>query len=243
METKMHVRVLCCILVFISAFLILSGDAFAASGNRCLKCHTDIEKHKNVHPAIKNGCDICHIELNGLEHPVQKESIRLSEKVPGLCYKCHNESKYNKKFKHSPYAKGECTKCHNTHASDFNKLLRSDAPDICYTCHKKEKFTKKYVHAIIVNGCSKRCHSPHASDSQYCLAMPINEGCIGCHREQESGRHIASVPGPFIHPISGVPDPKKPDQELTCASCHNPHSSKYPILLYTKGKCRKCHKY
>ena len=149
---------------------------------------------------------------------------------------------------------------------DSNKLLRSDQPGVCYDCHDKAKFTKKYIHKIIdVGGCSS-CHAPHSSNHAPLLLNSEHELCISCHAAKLKLRHVVALPGGKRHPISGVkdpstlkmikvpdvknpkrliemPDPNVPGKELSCASCHDPHSSDYRGLLTQARICTKCHKY
>jgi predicted CXXCH cytochrome family protein len=244
MSIKSIIKFLFIATFLLTSFEFLSLHSFAAQENRCLVCHKNIEKDKkNIHPALKSGCETCHVAVKDLEHPKHNKSMKLLYSLPELCYKCHKEANFKGKHIHSPVMKGTCMSCHNAHSADFNKLLISDAPELCYKCHDKKKFERKHVHTVALHNCFRRCHNPHANDNPYCLLMPVNEICVTCHRNQETGNHIATLPGGFIHPMSGVPDPKKPSKEMTCASCHNPHSSSFAKLFYSKGKCKRCHKY
>ena len=40
-----------------------------------------------------------------------------------------------------------------------------------------------------------------------------------------------------------IDDPDKPGKEITCMSCHDPHSSDYKKLFPVANICAKCHKY
>ena len=49
------------------------------------------------------------------------------------------------------------------------------------------------------------------------------------------------------HPVTGKPDPSRPGRELSCTSCHNPHSSNLVSLfasesLSLRSLCLMCHK-
>jgi predicted CXXCH cytochrome family protein len=244
MSIKSIIKCLFIAVILLTAFKFLSFNSFAAQENQCFVCHKDIAKdNKKIHPALKSGCDTCHVTVTDLEHPKHDKSMKLLYALPELCYKCHKEANFKGKYTHPPVMKGNCISCHNAHSADFTKLLVSDAPELCYKCHDRKKFERKYVHTVALHNCFRRCHNPHANDNPYCLLMPVNEICVNCHRNQETGNHIATLPGGFIHPMTGVPDPKKPSKELTCASCHNPHSSSFSKLFYSKGKCKRCHKY
>ena len=268
------------------------------------------ERAKSVHAAIALGCQSCHKPVEGKKHPGQKGSIILNQKMPELCFTCHDESKFKAKSVHQPVSGGMCTGCHdahqsnypkillkdipglcynchneskfkgkaghtnigmcngchNPHSSNFNKILLKEQPDLCYTCHEKSKFTKKYVHSVIpVAGCTA-CHTPHTGQFPSLLLNPLFELCTSCHAAKSDGRHIVTLPGKKIHPLKGVkdplfpgtkkipdplkpekelevPDPDNPGREITCASCHNPHSSDFMKLFPRKDICARCHKY
>jgi predicted CXXCH cytochrome family protein len=264
--------------------------AFSVGETPCLTCHMELSKPaKSVHAVMASGCYICHRLVEGKNHPEQKDSIKLTQNVPGLCYSCHDEtgfkgkslhppvvidtctvchnphqsnfgklltqdipelcynchseSKFRGKVVHTPVGKGLCLSCHNAHASNFTNILTEAVPEICYTCHKKEQFTRKYVHpvAVIPNGCIL-CHSPHANDYPHLLPNSINEVCISCHEGKETGRHVvSSLPGGIVHPVKGVQDPSDPRREISCISCHNPHSSNFAKLYQSARICHRCH--
>jgi predicted CXXCH cytochrome family protein len=291
---------------------MMISQRLSAAENPCLSCHVNLkESAKSVHAALGLGCQACHKAVEGKSHPDQKDSIKLIKDMPGICYDCHDESKFKEKAVHAPVASGMCTGCHDAHQSNFpkillkdipdlcyncheeakfkdgksghtligmctgchaphssnsGKLLLTDQPDLCYTCHDKSKFSKKYVHSIIpVGGCTS-CHTPHTGPFPSLLTKKsINESCITCHLNKSDGRHVVSVPGKKIHPVSRVkdpsvpwtkivkgprtgkdyevPDPEKPGKEMSCISCHNPHSSDYKKLFPVANLCGKCHKY
>ena len=278
------------LIVFFSIFGSLPARAFSFEEHPCTKCHLEFtEPSKSVHAIPKSGCQACHMLVEGKNHPEQKDSIRLLQDIPALCYtchdkaifigksfhplivtakctvchnphqsnfdkllikdmpslcyNCHNESRFQGKFVHSPVGKGLCLSCHSAHASNFSSILIKGVPDICFTCHSKDQFTGKYVHpiAIVPNGCNL-CHDPHVSGYPHLLSKSINEVCINCHKKNETGRHIvSSLPRGMVHPIKGVQDPSNPLREMSCISCHNPHSSKFPKLYTSARICRRCH--
>ncbi len=246
-------------------YFLLNLQALAAEGNPCLTCHGDLKAQKTIHQPLAMGCEACHKAVEGKNHP-EKGSMVLIQGMPALCYSCHDESKFKGSSIHKPISIGICKACHNPHSSNFKNLLRSELPELCYFCHDKGKFTKKYNHKVInVIGCVT-CHNPHASNNPSLLYNPVNEVCVTCHKAQSSGLHIVSLPARQVHPIKGVkdistlkmikvpdpknpkvqveiPDPNVPGKELSCASCHNPHSSDYPKLFLQQRICLRCHKY
>lgn len=233
--------------IFLICLLLSFGrsvhQSFAANNDPCLNCHSEFSKpSKYDHGALNIGCNTCHIPVQDKKHPQQKNSMRLVQDIPALCYNCHNKSKFQAKYVHFPAAEGNCTCCHNPHRSNLSSLLISDRPDLCYKCHDKANFTKKNVHRVII-GRQCNCHNPHAGDYPYFLQTTVNELCISCHKDKETGRHIISLQGGRIHPVAGVPEPKNPRKVISCATCHNPHSSNFSKLFTKKKMCHYCHKY
>ena len=91
-----------------------------------------------------------------------------------------------------------------------------------------------------------KCHNPHASPFKYFLRKPVWYLCTTCHEDKVLRGHIAFT---FIgkpHPTKGYKDPSDPKQEreLSCTSCHEPHSSnnEYMLVKSFKTLCNMCHK-
>jgi len=223
-------------------FSFLNAHAAFGEESPCLGCHSEFKKPaKTVHPAMGMGCESCHQAAGGMKHPEQKGSMKLTQDIPGLCFGCHDQSKFQGKVVHSPVAGGMCTSCHNPHQSEYAKLLISDQPDVCYNCHDKAAFTKKIVHPAVMMGCTS-CHSPHATDNPRLLPKAINVLCVTCHSAMASGKHVTTlVGGRGFHPVGGRPDPSNPGKQMSCVSCHNPHSSDVEKLFPTAAICQKCH--
>lgn len=236
------------LLIFLSAISLscglLADQASASFDSSCLTCHAKFKKtSRNDHPALGIGCNACHVAAADKAHPQQKDGIKLKQEVPGLCYGCHKKARFQETNIHPPVAEGKCTTCHNPHTSAFSSLLQCDPPELCYGCHDKSSYTKKYLHPVII-GRQCNCHNPHASNYPSLLASTVNEGCIGCHRDKKSGSHIVALPKGKIHPIDGTgPGMRNIRKQISCATCHNPHSSNYRKLFPKARVCRICHKY
>ena len=161
---------------------------------------------------------------------------------------CHENNLTGKRFQHEPAAAGMCTSCHDPHASEHEKLLAADPRELCYSCHDKKAFSKKYAHSPVAAGQCLACYNPHASDIDFDLIEPLGRLCVKCHEKTSSGKHVLIRYGfGGIHPVSNKPDPSRRGSELSCVSCHNPHSSAMQ-LLFTNEKhnpdnlCLMCHK-
>ncbi len=163
---------------------------------------------------------------------------------------CHTSKRWwmTKKYIHGPVAAGDCLACHDPHVSSYKYLLWADSKiKLCLSCHtdKEKEFEEpgyKFHGIINGKGCVV-CHSPHATDYPYQLYKPIQPLCGSCHPKFLKIKKDHPVAG---HPVSGVKNPIKPQKMLNCASCHDPHGSKYEKLLigrYGSAFCFKCHTY
>lgn len=210
----------------------------------CLRCHKSKKAGKVVHPALEMGCSTCHLS----PHEEEKPGLSLMSDPPGLCFNCHDQGGFTKKHQHTAVALGMCTSCHNPHSSNNENLLAADIPDLCYTCHDKGVFTKKTVHPPVASGQCSICHNPHSSDNMFNLENPVWDLCVTCHDDKSSGKHVIGGFGfGDMHPTRGIPDPVRDGRELSCTSCHNPHSSSLKHLfvndtLSPDNLCSMCHK-
>ncbi len=234
---------------FLCVFLLIGAASRPeAKEIDCLECHADLAQGKTVHPAVAMGCATCHAAIDASDIPHKKKNKiarGLSAEQPALCYGCHDKAPFNKKTVHAAVGMG-CTGCHNPHASKNPKLIVSPMPDLCYTCHDKTAFSKKTVHPPVASGDCLTCHIPHSGDNPSLLSTPVPDLCIMCHDKMISGKHVLAGYGSGGHPISGKADPSRPGKELSCASCHTPHSSINPFLFTNAtdgsgGLCLTCH--
>lgn len=195
-------------------------------GNTCVtsKCHATLLSHKDVHPPT-DGCDSCHDAVEP-DHPRKgKKTFKLADKVPALCYTCHDE--YGEKpVVHPPVSDGDCTSCHDSHASDEPKLLVESQKTLCETCH--DAINVKEPHGPVSTGDCVACHNPHESDHKKLLVAEGRSLCFNCHDE------LQNVEKRKV---------QHPPMEDGCTSCHAPHGTDYPMLLSAAGpeSCYECH--
>jgi predicted CXXCH cytochrome family protein len=231
-------------IIILIPFAFLSRVTPVFADDECISCHSVISTKKIIHPAMEMGCSICHLSPHEKEEP----ELSLMSEVPDLCFMCHEPNTAGKLFKHSPAAAGMCTTCHNPHSSDNKKLWVMAPPALCYSCHEKKAFSKKNVHQPVTTGECIACHAPHASDIASILKKPLEPTCVKCHEKTSSGEHVLiryDIGG--IHPVGDKPDPSRKGRELSCVSCHNPHSSAMKLLFpnenrNTQDLCLMCHK-
>lgn len=236
---------------FLTAFItqltlivLLSGVAGAEEKLPCLQCHKSKNAFKTVHAAIDMGCDVCH----GTPHKEEKPELSLTVEAPDLCYQCHDTSGFQKTSVHTAVAAGMCTGCHNPHSNDNPKLLIAAGGDLCFNCHDNGMFTKAVQHSPVAGGECTTCHNPHSSDNAKNLEAPPAELCTMCHGDEAGEGHVLTGLGlGDKHPLVGKPDPSQEGKELSCISCHTPHSSDHASLFKhdsakAENLCMKCHR-
>jgi predicted CXXCH cytochrome family protein len=238
------------IYIIVVIFISNISERPAYGEANCLSCHEALSKGKVVHPALQMGCTTCHsaIDANELPHKKTSKTARgLSSEQPDLCYGCHDKAKFTQKNVHAAIGMG-CTSCHNPHSSKNAKLLNAEPPGLCFNCHDKAGFSKKNVHPPVAGGMCMSCHTPHSSNEIALLLKPVNDVCITCHTASDIRRGIHIVRGFSTrgHPVKGKKDKMRPDRDLSCSSCHNPHSSDWIKLFRYEANspfvlCLHCH--
>ena len=211
---------------------------------KCLECHADKAKGKNVHTAISMGCLSCH------EVRVNKDitRVKLITTTPSsLCFTCHADKNPAdiKGVVHTP-ARRDCLKCHDPHQSDNKfQLLKASSGDakenICLTCHTvglnvPEKGSR---HAALDMGC-ETCHVTHKTGKRgkqefdFHLTKATPALCIDCHDPKDAALQKAHQNQPF--------------GSANCVQCHDPHQSNAPKLLakythppFADKQCEVCH--
>jgi len=211
---------------------------------KCLECHADKAKGKNVHTAISMGCLSCH------EIRVNKDitRVKLITTTPSsLCFTCHADKNPAdiKGVVHTP-ARRDCLKCHDPHQSDNKfQLLKATSGDakenICLTCHTvglnvPEKGSR---HAALDMGC-ETCHVTHKTGERgkqefdFHLTKATPALCIDCHDPKDAALQKTHQNQPF--------------GTANCVQCHDPHQSNAPKLLarythppFADKLCEVCH--
>jgi predicted CXXCH cytochrome family protein len=206
----------------------------------CYNCHNRKDTAKFVHSAVRLGdCATCH-----LPHASDNKALLAKASVKETCFLCHQDDVTGRSVIHKPVAEGRCDECHAAHGAPHRySLSRGDEKKTCYACHKPVDAGKVKHAALERYGCSG-CHDPHGAGNRWLLGKKTNDLCAGCHPGQNDGRHVT----PMVlagHIIKGPTDPRRPDRELTCASCHNPHGSDHAKLFYLGDSgmesCAGCH--
>jgi predicted CXXCH cytochrome family protein len=212
---------------------------------KCLECHEDKTKGKNVHSAIAMGCTTCH------EIRVNRDAtyVKLTTTTPAaLCISCHTDKDAGKLTGtvHPPAVR-DCIKCHDPHASDNkNQLLKptsgaTAAENLCLACHKQGLNVPPNGsrHAALDMGCDT-CHVTHKTGEKgkpefdFHLTKAAPALCLDCHDANDPNLQKAHHNQPFA--------------TADCVQCHNPHQSASPKLMqaflhppFADKSCEMCH--
>ncbi len=148
----------------------------------CAECHGDLLEPVIKHYPAEDGCENCH-EPTGASHPSDSLGFHLMDRVPALCFYCHEEPG-RRTHMHYPVASGDCLGCHDAHASQEASLVRLPDPDLCLSCHNRvyrsdssetENISRLVqgtgmAHSAIEGGGCTSCHLSHGSDYRALLA-------------------------------------------------------------------------
>jgi predicted CXXCH cytochrome family protein len=179
---------------------------------KCTDCHTELIEKGTKHIPATESCETCH-DVKIKEHTENgAQGLMLVEKVPELCYTCHDGLKNvldTIRNVHQPIKSlKSCTNCHSPHSSSEKKLLVSEEKKLCISCHNKDVTLdgKKTVNIgkLITN--SKVVHPPLESD-----------GCVVCHQPHGSSNNFLLI-GSF--PV-GKYAPAKREMFSFCWECHD----------------------
>ncbi len=213
----------------------------------CKKCHADTLVQTGssmIHEPFSSGtCGSCHHP-----HGSQSQGILIKGERE-LCMDCHSgiAEEVEKNHPHSALEQG-CVSCHEAHMGQLTSLLKEEGENLCNRCHEsRSKKISRYVHYPYKEGNCSTCHLPHAGKGKANLKMEGDDICLFCHPSQHND---------FPHPMGALPSNEldiKPDnplgyergEEITCATCHVPHSGDIVFLLrvsVTEGQlCYECH--
>mgnify|MGYP001179669680 CR=1 FL=1 len=194
--------------------------------------------HKKEH---EQKCGDCH-DMN--PDRVALSSISM-ENNP--CASCHRRM-LNDSYVHGPAGVFRCVYCHRDSSMSQKYLVPQEA-QLCMECHEEkigEFKSRKYVHGPVAVGLCLACHDPHASSFPAQLRSKTNDTCLSCHVTVVKNVHVGRGVGGGAHPLRGVDDPLRRGRELSCASCHDPHSGEGRSLFIRgeKGRfalCQHCH--
>lgn len=210
----------------------------------CSSCHDPHGSNSasllydNVHaPLNKRMCKQCH------EEPTSKNPLATLKDGYELCQGCHYEmvnETFNKDRIHWPLVDNTgCLNCHSPHASATPGLMKAPMKKVCGDCHsdtisRQERALTK--HQPIDDGECSTCHSPHSSDNAFLLNEKSTVRlCAQCHDWQSHS----------THPIGDeVIDPRNPNLEMDCLSCHRTHGTEFVHFIYTEEiheLCVLCH--
>ncbi len=241
----------------------------------CSGCHDAHQSSsaKLINPVVHatfDSCEACHQAAKDGKVVVNEEGKR------ALCYTCHDNirEQIDKAKVPHPGVQEFCTDCHTPHASRQAKLLKASATQVCGGCH--ELPAQPVRHGPYAQGRCAECHTPHGGSNAKLLRAEGNTLCRGCHvdgekdvtidaaqstvtlpwktvltsQEYDAATKIGLDAGNrtghplFGHPISG----KSPrlNREISCLSCHQPHSSTMAFLMPAGLKneleiCDQCH--
>jgi predicted CXXCH cytochrome family protein len=197
----------------------------------CVTCHSEqaekIEKAKVQHPGAQGECIACHNPHAGATPGfLQPDPVN-------ACLTCHSEQaeQQKKAHLHQPAFKTGCATCHEPHGGDNAHLLRSaEVNTLCLECHGPDTVPEKLESLnmiAIFNGKVK-------------LPLPYKVPVLPL-------KYNTGHPVDF-HPVTGPINSKNPAAgQMTCLTCHQPHSSAQADLLVKDQKvgmafCDTCHK-
>lgn len=217
------------LMFLLSAFWFVSFNVICQETEEvpaCLTCHKYKITNPVIHPPAAESCDLCH-ESTGNEHPKEgKKGFKLTDKMPDLCYMCHEESQG--KNVHAPLESGDCSSCHSFHSSENQDLLLIAPPSkLCFECHDPAISEKPVKHYPVAEGDCQACHDPHKSDYTSLTILEVPALCFECHSDISEQLNAANH-----HP---------PAED--CSNCHSTHGSEMDYLMdqSTIDLCYMCH--
>lgn len=210
------------------------------SSKLCYECHDNLATQKSVHDPVRKGdCTGCHTPHSS---PYGK---LLKSDDSKICFQCHFQQAYMKKFPHQPVSSGNCLYCHLPHQSKAAKLLKSTEALICFDCHDKGMATGKSVHMPVSSGECEGCHAVHGSDNAKLLKAKFPAGinvtyndaeyalCFTCHDSKSMTEKESTSTG-FRDGKQNLHFSHANGQNISCRACHEFHASPQTKLLKDK---------
>lgn len=197
-----------------------------------------------MHTAEKEAlCAPCH----NMQPSAAQLNSASAESNP--CGSCHRRM-LAQAFVHGPEGVFQCVDCHDSKNTAQRWQVTKAELALCGECHtdKIAEFKKNaFIHGPVAIGNCIICHNPHASAEPAQLNAPINKLCNGCHSTVKEGNHVVRGSRTQGHPLSKAKDPLNEGRQLSCVSCHNPHSggSSELFIRGLTGRfalCQECHK-
>jgi predicted CXXCH cytochrome family protein len=156
----------------------------------CLDCHEDPREIEGaLHPALEEGCLVCHDP-----HAGRAPGLLKGEAAHSVCLECHDSPLQGRAQTHAALSKG-CSVCHDPHSSANEQFLLSPGNALCGRCHE----THSHAHSLDAQLGEKYpgsaefprdgaeyaclgCHDPHASNERHLYSRPMEELCLMCHK-------------------------------------------------------------
>lgn len=207
----------------------------ATAKELCVTCHAEqakkIETSKVQHPGALGDCIDCHSPHAGKSPGFPKPD------AVNVCLTCHTDQaeQAKKAVHHQPVFGQGCATCHEPHGGDQPKLLRAQGNALCLECHGPESVPQKLEGGLFaIFGGKVKLPADYYKRNKVVI-LPLKYG-LG-HPVQ-------------YHPVSDVMNPTditKVKTQMSCLSCHQPHSSAKPGLLVKDQEenmafCDTCHK-
>jgi DmsE family decaheme c-type cytochrome len=197
-----------------SKIFSFAGAEPAESSRRCLSCHEYGEEHANFSRSQHNANEVSCVACHSPHHAKEAQSL-LVEKQPGLCYRCHTETRqdFQRPFRHRvEQGLVQCSDCHNQHGGFLAKQLRATAAQdqVCFKCHADKAGPFTFEHEPVKTEGCMACHSPHGSTNPRLLKRAqVNLLCLECHT-------LTQGPG-----APGIPTFHNQSQKYSaCTLCH-----------------------